>query len=234
MKKSIGIVGGMGPLATADLMQKIVLSTQADSDSEHIRIFVDCNPQIPDRTAAILSGGPDPVPEMLKAVRSMEACGADVLVMPCNTAHHFLPRLASETQTPFISILEATAAGCARRFPGKTAALLGTRGTFSTGIYTAPLAQAGVNCLLPDDGMKDTLMQVIYAVKAGRDMAPLKPALEAVLAALRAQGADYFILGCTELPVAAAALALEGPFVDPTQELAEAAIRWCGYGVRQA
>jgi len=231
MKKSIGIVGGMGPLATADLFQKIVQSTKSEGDNGHIRVFMDCNPAIPDRTAAILSGGESPVAEMQAAVRSMMACGADVLVMPCNTAHHFLPELEAITGIPFISILDATATACAARFPGQKAALLGTVGTYATGIYDGPLATAGVPYITPSDAQRETLMQVIYAVKAGADMGLLKANLVALLANLRQSGAEYFILGCTELPVAAAALGLEGPFIDPTQELAEAAIRRCGYEV---
>ena len=91
MEKSIGILGGMGPLATADLLRKIVLLTKAEKDGDHVRVFIDDNPRIPDRTAAILSGGKDPVPEMASALRSLEACGASCVIMPCNTAHYFLP-----------------------------------------------------------------------------------------------------------------------------------------------
>ena len=92
-KKTIGILGGMGPLATADLFQKITLLTEAETDRDHIRVYIDSNANIPDRTAAILSNGPDPVPEMASALRNLEACGADCVIMPCNTAHYFLPRL---------------------------------------------------------------------------------------------------------------------------------------------
>ena len=108
-KKTIGILGGMGPLATADLFQKIVLLTKADTDREHIRVYIDSNANIPDRTAAILSGGEDPVPEMASALRHLEACGADCIIMPCNTAHYFLPRLQAMTKIPFLSILTAAA-----------------------------------------------------------------------------------------------------------------------------
>ena len=85
MEKTIGILGGMGPLATADLFRKITLLTDAACDNEHIRVYIDSNARIPDRTAAILSGGPDPVPEMASALRSLERCGADCVIMPCNT-----------------------------------------------------------------------------------------------------------------------------------------------------
>ena len=109
MKKSIGILGGMGPLATADLFKKIVLLTKAGCDNDHIRIYIDDNAQIPDRTAAILEGGADPVPTMTDSVKKLSSIGADVLIMPCNTAHYFLPRLKEVSPIPFISMLEETA-----------------------------------------------------------------------------------------------------------------------------
>ena len=117
-KKSIGILGGMGPLATADLLRKIVILTKASCDNEHIRVYIDSNAAIPDRTAAILNGGPDPLPEMASALRHLEDCGADCILMPCNTAHYFLPRLQEMTGIPFLNMPEITAKRCAERFPG--------------------------------------------------------------------------------------------------------------------
>ena len=230
MKKSIGILGGMGPLATADLFQKIVLLTDAEKDNDHIRIFIDNNSAIPDRTAAILNGGADPVPEMEKALRSLERCGADCIVMPCNTAHYFLPRLQAMTQIPFLSILDATARACTAKFPGKTAAILGTTGTLSANLYQSALAAEGVSCLVPNDDQQAALMRVIYeGVKAGRSPETYGSDLLRVIDELTVQGADFFILGCTELPLAAAALSLTVPMIDPTEELARSAIRYCGY-----
>ena len=124
MKKTIGILGGMGPLATADLFRKITLFTKAGCDNDHIRVYIDSNAQIPDRTAAILNGGKDPLPEMRSALHSLEACGASCVIMPCNTAHYFLPKLQAETKLPFLSMLEATAKACAKFYPGKTAAVV--------------------------------------------------------------------------------------------------------------
>ncbi len=233
MKRSIGILGGMGPLATADLFRKIVSLTEAGCDNDHIRIFIDNDPAIPDRTAAILSGGPDPVEEMTAALRSLERCGADCIVMPCNTAHYFLPRLQPLTKTPFLSMLEATAKACAARYPGRTAGVLATRGTLASGVYAEALAAEGVPFLLPEEADRDDLMTVIYdGVKGGRPLEEVRPLMEAVLAHMAAAGADYFILGCTELPIAAEGLALPQAFVDPTAELAKAAIRFCGYRVK--
>ena len=233
MKKSIGILGGMGPLATADLFRKIVLLTDADRDNDHIRVYIDDNASIPDRTAAILDGGPDPLPAMTDSLRKLEACGADCIIMPCNTAHYFLPQLQALTKVPFLSMLEATAVSCAARFPGRTAAVLATKGTLAAGLYQAALEQKGVSFLLPNDAEQDALMRVIYGgVKAGKGPDAYRADMENTLSALTARGADYFILGCTELPLAAQALAVDVPTVDPTEELAQAAIRFCGYGVR--
>ena len=235
MKKSIGILGGMGPLATADLFRKIVLLTDAARDNDHIRIYIDDNASIPDRTAAILSGGADPLPAMTDSLRKLEACGADCIIMPCNTAHYFLPRLQTLTAVPFLSMLEATARACAARFPGGTAAVLATKGTLSAGLYQAALEQAGAPFLIPHDAEQDALMRVIYdGVKAGKGPEAYRADMEAVAEALTARGADYFILGCTELPLATQALALEIPTVDPTEELAKGAIRFAGYGVKES
>ena len=230
MKKSIGILGGMGPLATADLFRKIVTMTKAGCDNDHIRIYIDDNSAIPDRTAAILSGGKDPVEEMSDSLQKLVACGADCILMPCNTAHYFLPRLQAKTDVPFISMLEATAKACAAQFPGKTAAILATKGTLATGLYEKALTAEQVAYLVPNEDEQDALMRVIYdGVKADSDPAAYRADMESVLKTLSDRGADYFILGCTELPLAAQLLNLSEPTIDPTTELAKAAILFCGY-----
>ena len=225
----------MGPLATADLFRKIVLLTDAARDNDHVRVYIDDNASIPDRTAAILSGGADPLPAMTDSLRKLEACGADCVIMPCNTAHYFLPRLQALTELPFLSMLEATAKACAARFPGGTAAVLATKGTLAAGLYQAALEREGVPFLLPDGAEQDALMRVIYdGVKAGKGPEDYRADMESVVETLAARGADYFILGCTELPLAAQALSLPQPTVDPTAELAKAAIRFCGYHVKDS
>lgn len=233
MNKSIGILGGMGPLATADLFQKIVALTAADRDGGHIRVYIDSNPAIPDRTAAILSGGTDPLPAMTDSLRKLERCGADCIIMPCNTAHYFLPALQALTDIPFLSMLQAAAAACSARFPGKTAAVLATRGTLSTGLYEQALRGQNVDFRIPGGAQQDALMRVIYdGVKAGAAPETYRADMESVLESLAREGADFFILGCTELPLAARLLNLPQRLVDPTAELAKAAIRFCGYAVR--
>lgn len=233
MKKTIGILGGMGPLATADLFRKIVTMTKAGCDNDHIRIYIDDNASIPDRTGAILFGGKDPVPVMADSLCKLEGCGADCIIMPCNTAHYFLPRLQEMTEVPFLSMLEATAKACAVQFPGKTAAILATKGTLATGLYEGALKKEGVAYLVPDADEQDALMRVIYeGVKADAEPEAYRQDMEWVMNSLSAKGADYFILGCTELPLAVQLLEIPQTTIDPTAELAKAAILFCGYELK--
>jgi aspartate racemase len=130
-------------------------------------------------------------------------------------------------------MLSITAKRCAQRFPGKRAAILGTTGTLQTGIYDRALKEAGVDFLLPDEAQQAWLMHLIYdVVKGGLPLRPEEPLWQTMLDSLRKKGADYFILACTELPILADAFADPGPYVDSTLELAESAIRFCGFKVR--
>lgn len=233
MKKTIGILGGMGPLATADLFRKITELTDAARDNDHIRVYIDSNASIPDRTAAILNGGEDPVPAMADALEHLERCGADCVIMPCNTAHYFLPRLRPLTKLPFLSMIDAAAEACRAR--GETIAVLATRGTLSAGLYQKALAAAGVPFLVPEEEEQAALMRVIYqGVKAGAPPSQYRGDFLSVTEAMTARGAGCFLLACTELPLALQALELDLSHVDPTEELAKAAIRFCGYRVREA
>ena len=232
-KKVIGILGGMGPLATADLFQKITLHTAASCDQDHPRVCIDSNTNISDRTAALLHGGADPVPEMVKSAQRLESIGADLLIMPCNTAHYFLPRLQAMTEIPFLSILTAAAEACKAQFPGMTVGILATKGTLSTQLYQNALGEAGVPYLIPETEEQDALMRVIYdGVKAGKGPDAYRADLLTVVEHMMTRGAGVFLLGCTELPLAAEAVGLTVPVVDPTAELAKAAIRFCGFRVR--
>ena len=145
--KSLGILGGMGPLATCDLMEKIIRSTKAERDQDNIHIYVDCNTNIPDRTAAILRGGADPLPEMVKSAVKLQSMGADFLVMPCNTAHFFAERIQTFVDIPLLHMPRETAKELKERGVSK-AAVLATDGTIQSGIYDAALAELGINTFL--------------------------------------------------------------------------------------
>lgn len=235
MLKTIGIIGGMGPAATADLMIKIIEMTAADTDQQHIPMLVDSNTRIPDRTAAILSGGEDPVPEMTASAKRLEQAGADFLIISCNTAHYFVPEVEKEISIPIISMLKETAR-VLREKGFRCAAVLATDGTVKSGLYAKALASEGIEDIYPTDEQQRMLMSVIYDyIKKGiTDPAKLPHDEMLVMAEdLKSRGADALIMACTELPLAFDITGIiDDTCIDPTRVLAAAAIREAGAKMR--
>ncbi len=231
MNKTIGILGGMGPMATCDLMKKIIDNTEAAYDQEHIRICVDSNTNIPDRTAAIVGGGKDPRPEMIKSAVRLQGMGADVLIVPCNTAHYFLDDVAKFVDIPVLNMPTETA----KRLQEEgvhTAAVLATDGTVKSGLYDRALRALGILPVYPDAAEQAMIMSVIYDyVKASKPY-PYSEKIQQLQEHLLQQGATKMILGCTELPIAFAQWETKIPTVDPTDILAQAAIRFVGEKVK--
>ena len=227
MTKTVGIIGGMGPAATCDLMEKIIALTRAARDQDHIHVLADVNTAIPDRTAAILSGGPDPVPEMVKSARRLVSAGAELLLMPCNTAHYFYADVAASVPVPVLHMPRLTAA-VLQKAGIKTAGVLATDGTVRSGVYETALADAGVRAVYPGQAMQRQVMRLIYdGVKA--PTVPLSDIpVEDILADVRGQGAETVPLACTELPIAFRALGLSDGCLDPTRVLAFAAVQAAG------
>ena len=230
-KKTIGILGGMGPLATVDLFRKITVHTDSKSDQEHPRVVIDSNTDIADRTEALLHGGADPTPEMIKSAQHLERIGADVLIMPCNTAHCFYDAVAASVHIPMLHMIALTCDALRERGV-KRAGLLATDGTVQTGIYRRTFVGSGVELLEPVGNDQRAVMDVIYnGVKAGdlaHDVGPFRAACESLLAA----GAQALVLGCTELPLAFSLYHLDYPAVDPTLELALGALRFVGCPIK--
>jgi len=232
MSKCIGIIGGMGPLATADLYYKIVQNTDAVRDSEHPHVIIDSNTAVPDRTAAILSDGASPLPQLTASVKRLREAGADFLIMSCNTAHYFIPILRQSTDIPIVSTLELTARVLAERGI-KKAGLLATDGVIRSGIFADALTECGITPVIPDDEGQREVMHMIYdCVKAGitsPDTASLREALEK----MTSDGAECFVLGCTELPILFENEEMRRfAVIDPTLELAREAVRLSGCKVK--
>lgn len=230
-KKIVGVIGGMGPLATVDLYRKIVEHTLADCDQAHVRTIIDSNTNIPDRTAALLSGGESPVRELQSSARLLEQAGAQVLVMPCHTAHCFYDEVQAAVQVPVLNMIDLTVQELKRRGVAR-AGLLATDGAVQSGIYQRHFEGSGIELLLPDPDGQAALMDMIYSgVKAGRtdyDTQAIRTALDRLMDA----GAQTLILGCTELPPAFEMYGLDYPNLDPTLTLALAAITASGGTVK--
>jgi len=228
MSGIIGIIGGMGPLATKDLFEKIILNTEAKCDQEHIQVFIDNNINIPDRTKAILRQGEDPLQEMLKSGKRLEALGSDVIIMPCNTAHYFFHELSGQLKVPVINMLEVTAKR-AYESGYRKVGILATDGTIRSGVYAKAMEKYGIDIVVPGEAGQKAVMDIIYkGIKAGKiqvDTAPFLTAIEE----LQANGAEALVLGCTELPMAFMIYHISNTkTIDPTLELAKAAIRYVG------
>ena len=232
MKKTIGILGGMGPLATAELLKSITLLTDAKNDNEHLRVLVDSNTGIPDRTSAILYGGADPRPHMIASANLLKNAGADFLVMPCNTAHYFLRDIAAAVTIPFISMIEETVREVAR-LGLKKVAVLSTTATAQSGVYRTAFEAEGITVLVPDENEQPFVMDVIYSgVKAGNFSLDVS-GLRRLTDRLAKDGAEVLILGCTELPIAFEVWNLPGKTLDPARILSMRAIEFAG-GVAKA
>ncbi len=224
--KTIGIIGGMGPLATADLYQKLIRFTGAQCDQAHPHVIIDSNTAIPDRSAAILRHGEDPAPEMIRSARRLQDAGAEVLLIACNTAHYWFDEIQSSVEIPILHMPRLTAAAVRRRGV-RTAALLCTDGTRASGVYDAAFGTE-TTLLMPDAEGAAAVMSMIYdGVKAGRTEFDTE-AVRRALRGLTQRGAEAFILACTELPVAFQLYSLPGECVDPTEILAREALRFCG------
>lgn len=226
--KTIGIIGGMGPLATYDLAEKILDNTVASCDQDNIPVIIDCNTRIADRTAAILHGGADPRPEMKKSAKRLEEAGADVLVMACNTAHYFYDSVCEDISVPVLHMPRLTAQLLLSKGV-KKAGVLATDGTCQSGVYGDALEKDGIEPIYPSQEKQKIIMSLIYDyVKAGRmDFSDLD--IDAVISEMKEKGAEILILGCTELPVAFGIIGDKGlPAVDPTDVLARAAVSFAG------
>ena len=222
----LGVLGGMGPMATADFLAKLVRATPAARDQDHIPTLVCSAADIPDRNAAILGHGPDPLPAMQAALRRLEAAGAARIAMPCNTAHHWHAALQAGTRLPILHIVDAVAQSLAAAGIVGPIGLLATDGTLRTDLYPQRLARHGWSCRRPDAQGQAAVMAAIRAVKAGQ--AGATALLRAQAEQLRAAGCERVVMACTEIPLALADVpALRGVLVDATEALARACVAAC-------
>jgi aspartate racemase len=235
MLKTIGIMGGMGPAATVDLMSRIISMTDAVSDQEHIPMIVDSDTRIPDRTEAILGNGESPVPEMLASARRLEAAGADFIVIACHAAHYFVNDIKDRIGIPILEMPEETAKLLKIKEVNR-AAVLGTDGTVQSGLFAHGLERMGIQTVYPDEKQQKTVMSLVYDyVKKGEAVIPdsMREDIMNLIGDLSSQGAEALILASTELPIAFSLMGLHSDaFVDPTFILAKSAIRMAGAKVR--
>ncbi|WP_207536807.1 cysteate racemase [Sabulicella rubraurantiaca] len=224
----LGVLGGMGPLASADFMRQLTLLTQAERDQDHVPALLWSDPRVPDRTAARLGKGEDPLPMLLQGIRGIEAAGCNAVAIPCNTAHGWFDAMQAATKLPILHIVDAAREELDRLgVEDGPIGLMGTAGTLAMGLYQGRI---GRECLVPEPALMESHVSPgIALVKANRVHDAYAPLAEAARI-LRNRGARAVVLGCTEIPLGiAAGEAMEFPVVDTVAALARAAIRHMGF-----
>lgn len=230
-RKTLGVIGGVGPLSTAYFMEVLINKTDALIDQEHIDMIVFNHCAIPDRTAFILDDTKEsPVPMMAQDAKKLEALGCDVIVTPCNTAHYFFDELQGAVDIPIINMIEETAIQLNKN-KIKKAGIMATNGTVATGLFQQALLKHGIEAFLPNEKNQQFVMDIIYDnVKAGKPLELDK--FKAVTDECRLFGCDCIVLGCTELSVLKKEYSLDDYYVDALEVLCERAIEFCGKRVK--
>ncbi|SDQ80662.1 aspartate racemase [Pseudomonas sp. UC 17F4] len=231
----LGVVGGVGPAATVDFMDKVVTNTPAGKDQDHIKMVVEHNPQIPDRTANLLRAETDPTIALYATCQRLADAGADAIAIPCNTAHAFVARIQPHLEVPIVNMLDETIACIVEQHGASTpVGLLATSGTLQSAVYHEAARAAGLQLITPGHEYQTLVMEAIYGargIKAGFTEGICKEQLLVVAEHLCELGAGVLILGCTELPLVLSpvpALALgrhRVAVVDPTTVLARACVQ---------
>lgn len=225
-EKIIGILGGMGPYATADLFGKIIEHTPAKKDWEHLRVIIDNNPKIPSRTRAILYNEKSPVSMMIETAKNIQKAGADFIVIPCNSAHVFLPEVLPHVKIPILNMITQTVDYIVKKNPDITAVgLLAAKIVVEAELYQARLKAESIKTIAPAEEQQPIVREVIEDVKLNKHSENVKSKLAGLIGALTAKGAQAVIAGCTEISIVAKDLTVDVPIFDSNEILAKAAVK---------
>lgn len=215
MSKAIGILGGMGPAATVDLMGRLIAATPVEREEDHLRLFVDCNPHVPNRNEALGGKGEYPAEALVAMAQGLERQGAELLAIACNSAHAWADEIRAATSVPLVSMIDATVAAIpagARRI-----GLLAADACLHARLYQAPLEQGGRDVLVPED--QAGFMRLIYGVKTGNMGAEARAGMAALARDLIDRGAEVIVAACTEVPLLLSPTDISVPLVDSTDAL---------------
>jgi len=218
---TVGILGGMGPAATSHFFNLIIDQSNADIDQDHLRIVLDNNPKIPDRTEYLLNDGANPLPLLLETAKNVERLGADILTIPCNTSHAFLKEIRSSVNIDVLDMIKITIDELEQRPTIEDVGLLATTGTVETKIYQNRIYGHNINLKLPSEMGQENIMAAIYGdagIKAGYRDRPKEILLETINSNFA--DIDALIAGCTEIPLVLSNEKIGAPIIDPLEILA--------------
>jgi len=220
LRKTVGIIGGMGPAATIEFFRRLVAATPAAVDRAHLRILIDNNPHVPERIDAIFGTGPDPGPALAAMARGLASLGADFLTMPCNTGHFFQSAIREAVDIPFIDMIEETV----RVLSVKRVGLLATTATVTAGIYKIACDKRGIELVTPTHEDQELVTDIIRRIKAGGSGQSVREHTTAIVSRLSDCGAEAVIAGCTEISLVPADK-IPIPWIDALDCLVAASIR---------
>jgi aspartate racemase len=232
----LGVIGGMGPLATADFLHKLVKRTPAVTDQEHIPILLYGDCTVPDRTANIVGDGASPLPGLLEGIRFLNRNGVAAICIPCNSAHRWFDDMQAASDVPILHIVRASAAQVqARKSGAKTIGVLSTFGTHRMGLYCNTLEAMGYDVVTPTDQEFETLVSPAIAMNKANLWLEAEPYYEEAANKLVERGAEIIVLGCTEIPVGMERQVRANPaqFVDSNDALADLAVAFFAERRRQ-
>ena len=234
-KDYLGVLGGMGPMASALFYRMLTEKTEAEKDQDHVNLVLLSDAQTPDRTTAILSDNfalwQAAWDSLHQDCETLQALGCKAICCTCNTAHYYLHQF-DDLKIPLISMIRETAKEAGRVCPGGRVAVLATDGTIRTGLYQEELKKAGVEGYVCTPSTQEKVMHLIYGcIKAG--LPADKEALSAIDAELKQAGCSAALLACTELSVIKADEHLSDFYIDPMEVLAERAIEFMGKKVKK-
>ncbi|MEP0072518.1 MAG: amino acid racemase [Marinomonas sp.] len=226
-EKVVGIIGGMGPEATVDLMQRIINETPAADDVDHIRVLVDNNPKVPSRIKALIEGdGESPAPCMINMAQGLVKQGADFLVIPCNTAHHYYPDVAAAVDIPLLNLIELTAEHVKNVQPNvKKIGLLASSALQIIHLYEPWFAKHDIQVVYPAPEHQEKVMAFIRAVKANKHTSEQLADYHQAAENLASQGAECLVVACTELSVIGDKFEAALPLYDAADLLAKTVVR---------
>jgi aspartate racemase len=227
MHHVVGIIGGMGPEATLDLMRRVLAKTPAQVDQDHVHLIVESNPKIPSRVAHLIEGtGADPTPELIRIAVNLQRAGAEALAIPCNTAHAYAHSIRRAVSIPLLDMVQLTVDQIASSRRVARVGLLASSAVLATELYAKSFASQGIAVVHPAG--QEEVMSLIKAVKCGETGVEVQAALARIALDLANQ-ADVLLVGCSELSVIAASIT--APFVDSLDVQAQAIVRFATSGV---
>lgn len=230
-EKVIGIMGGMGPEAGADLFNRITQKTQAKCDTDHLHIILDSNPKMPSRQDAILHGGESPVPAMIATAQNLVNAGADVIIIGANTAHYFYEDVAAAVQAPFLHIIDEAVRETERLVPGiRKVGVMATTAAMQAHVYETSCDKFGIQVMEVPDEIQEQMQAAIFdhafGFKYNGRTEKCLEAAKTVAAYLIDHGAEALIMGCTEIPLILGDTEFSVPLIDPNEIIAAAAVKY--------